>query len=175
MQPLTQALAPWHDFYALMGGASATMVGLLFVAASVSSGAFSRSSRGAQRMFLSASVIQFASVLGGCLIILAPLQRWGELGGLILASGAFGLAYCGMAWRDAVRDGLDKRIDLEDRFWYAIAPAVGYLFMVCAGIALILRLDQGCAALALAMGALLVIAIHNAWDITIWSVMRRKE
>jgi hypothetical protein len=36
-----QALAAWHPFYALLGGASATMVGLLFVAVSVGGSVFS--------------------------------------------------------------------------------------------------------------------------------------
>jgi hypothetical protein len=42
-------------------------------------------------------------------------------------------------------------------------------------VALILRLEFGCAALEVAMAILLLAAIHNAWDITIWSVTRRKE
>jgi len=29
--------------------------------------------------------------------------------------------------------------------------------------------------LAVAMGAMLLVAIHNAWDITVWSVTRRRE
>jgi len=33
--PLAEALGRWHEFYMLLGGASATMVGLLFVAATV--------------------------------------------------------------------------------------------------------------------------------------------
>jgi hypothetical protein len=175
MEPLSQALAPWHDFYTLLGGASATMTGLLFVAASVGSGIFSLDRRGALRMFLSASVVQFACILAGCLIVLAPLPRWELLGGLILACGLFGLSYSGMAWRDTVHDGLSARIDLEDRIWYAVAPAVGYFLVAGAGVALILRLERGCAALAVAMGTLLLVAIHNAWDITVWSVTRRRE
>jgi hypothetical protein len=70
---------------------------------------------------------------------------------------------------------LTPKIDLEDRLWYALAPAIGYLLEVVAGAALMLRLGMGCAALALAMGALLLVAVHNAWDITVWSVTRRKQ
>ncbi len=175
MQPLTQVLAPWHDFYVLLGTASATMIGLLFVAASVGSGIFSQARRGALRMFLSASVVQFGSVLAGCLIVLAPLPGWDLLGAMILAASVFGLAYSGVAWRDTVRDGVNAKIDLEDRIWYAVLPAVGYLIETGAGIALILRLGPGCAALAVSMCAVLLVAIHNAWDITVWSVTRRRE
>jgi hypothetical protein len=175
MPSLPEALAPWHDFYMLLGEASATMTALLFVAASVGSGIFSESRRGALRMFLSSSVVQFTSILSASLIALAPIERWEHKGGLILVCGLFGLAYSAMCWRDAVHDGLNTRLDLEDRTWYALAPAVGYFLEAAAGVALILRYGFGCATLAVAMGTLLLVAIHNAWDITIWSVTRHKE
>jgi hypothetical protein len=37
------------------------------------------------------------------------------------------------------------------------------------------RLDLGCEALALSILVLLVIGIHNAWDITVWSITRTRE
>ena len=52
---------------------------------------------------------------------------------------------------------------------------MGYLLKAGAGAAPILRLESGFTALAVAMAALLLAAIHNAWAITIWSVTRRKE
>jgi hypothetical protein len=175
MEPLNQSLAPWHDFYTLLGGASATMIGLLFVAASVGSGVFSRSRRGAQRMFLSASVVHFGSILAVALFVLAPCLDWSSFGAVTTAAGVFGLAYSGLTWADVVRDGLTERIDLEDRLWYAVGPVIGYSIESVAGLALMLRVKFGCLALAVAMGALLLVAIHNAWDITIWSVTRNKE
>ena len=175
MPSLPQALAPWHDFYTLVGEASATLTGLLFVAASLGSAVFSQSSRGALRMFLSASVVQFASILSGSLIVLAPVQRWEQAGALILACGLLGLLYSGLAWRTAVRDGIHRKIDLEDRLWYAVAPAAGYLIEAGAGLALMLRMGAGCVALAIAMAALLLAAVHNTWDIFIWSITRKRE
>jgi hypothetical protein len=126
-------------------------------------------------MFLSASVIHFSSLLIVCLIVLAPGQTWVSLGVMILACGIFGLLYYGITWRETVRDGLSKSIDLDDKIWYAVLPAVGYLFEAGSGVALALRSRAGCLALALSMGVLLVIGIHNAWDITLWSITRRRE
>jgi hypothetical protein len=82
MPPLAQTLAPWHDFYALPGTASATMVGLLFVAASVAGGVFAQNRSGALRIFLSASVVHFSSILATCLMVLAPVRWWELLGGM---------------------------------------------------------------------------------------------
>jgi hypothetical protein len=43
---------------------------------------------------------------------------------LVTAGGLVGLACYGVTWRDMVRDGLIKRLDLEDRTWYAYLPIV---------------------------------------------------
>ncbi len=173
--PLADALGRWHDFYMLLGTASATLVGLLFVAATVGSGVFSSARRGASRMFLSASVIHFSSLLITCLIIMAPDQNWISLGVTVMACGSFGLAYYGLTWRDTVRDGLSKSIDWDDRIWYAVLPVLCYLFETASGVALALRWDLGCMALAVSLSLLLVIGIHNAWDITLWTITRRRD
>ena len=174
MLQLTDTLGPWHEFYALLGTASATMVGLLFVAATVGSGVFSSDRRAALRVFLSASVVNFSLILAACLIVLAPVRGWATLGALIMACGAFGLAHSCLAWRDSLNDGLLAKIDLEDRTWYLAMPIVCYLSLAAAGATFALRLDVGGGALALSMGMLLVVGLHNAWDITVWSMTRRR-
>jgi hypothetical protein len=174
MKP-ADALAQWHEFYGLVGTASATLVGLLFVAASVGTGVFSADKRAPLRVFLSSSVVNFSSVLGTSVVLLAPVENWLLLGGLVAACGLFGLAHACLALRDTISDGLIAKIDLEDRTWYLVLPIVGYLFVAGSGAALALRLDQGCIALAVSMGLLLAVGIHNAWDITVWSITRRRE
>jgi hypothetical protein len=173
--PLAESLARWHEFYALLGAASATLVGLLFVAATVGSGAFSSVRRAPLRVFLSASVIHFTGVLAVCLFVMTPQREWMSFGLLILGCGVFGLGYYGLTWRDVVRDGLSKAIDLEDRIWYLALPFAGYLFETASGVTFIWRWHLACEALAVTMGMLLLIGIHNAWDITVWNVTRRRE
>jgi hypothetical protein len=173
--PLGEMLGPWHDFYALLGTGSATMVGLLFVAATVGSGVFSSDRRAPLRVFLSASVVNFGLILVACLIVLAPIRSFVLLGLAVLGCGLFGLTHCSLAWRDTLRDGLYKRLDLEDRTWYLAMPLVGYLLVAAAGVTLVLQWQRGCAALAVAIGLLLVAGLHNAWDITVWSMTRRRE
>ena len=171
--PLSDALGRWHEFYTLAGTASGTMVGLLFVAASVASGVFSSERPAPLRVFLSASVFNFTSVLVACLILLSPLESWSLLGIAIIACGTFGLAHSCMAWRDSMRSGLLARIDLEDRTWYLVMPLIGYLSEAASGVSLGLGVGHGLMTLALATGLLLIVGIHNSWDITVWSVTRR--
>ena len=171
---LAEALGPWHDFYTLAGTASATLVGLLFVAASVASGVFSSDRPAALRVFLSASIVNFSSVLATCLLVLSPLENWLLLGLAVVACGMIGLAHCGVGLRDCMRSDLLAKIDLEDRTWYLLMPAAGYVIEVTSGVGLALGWHQGCASLALAVGLLLVVGIHNSWDITVWTVTRRQ-
>jgi hypothetical protein len=173
--PLADALARWHEFYALLGTASATLVGLLFVAATIGSGIFSPDRRAASRVFLSASVVHFSGLLAVCLIVLVPLRSWVCFGTLIITCGIFGVGYYALTWHETIRDGLSKRIDLEDRIWYLVLPVVGYLFEAGSGVALFKGMALGCTTLALSAGMLLVVGIHNAWDITLWAITRRRE
>ncbi len=168
-----QALAAWHDFYTLLGGASATMTGLLFVAASVGTGVFSRDRSAPLRVFLSGSVVLFGSILAVSLVALSPLRDAGLLSVMIAGCGCFGLAYYGIACHGLRRDRMMKSIDWDDRLWYVALPVTGYLAETAAGILLAARPDLGCEILAFALGMLLLAAIHNAWDITVWSITRR--
>ena len=171
---LANVLAPWRDFYSVLGEASATMVGLLFVAATLGAGVFSNSRRAGLRMFLSASVVHFSGILGVCLIVLAPIRSQGALGCLVAACGVFGLGYYGLTWRDTLQEGLLRRIDLEDRIWYGILPVAGYLLETAAGALLASSAEAGCCMLAACAGFLVVVGLHNAWDITLWSMTRRQ-
>ena len=65
---LADVANPWHDLYALVGAASATLIGLLFVAASVGAGFFTHERHHALRAFLSPSVVHFSCVLAACLV-----------------------------------------------------------------------------------------------------------
>ena len=175
MPSFADTLASWHEFYALLGTASATMIALLFVAASVGSGVFSSDRRAPLRVFLSASVVHFSGILAASLIVLSPLRSQILFGSLIIAGGFVGLGYYGLTWRDTVRDDLFKRIDLEDRIWYAFLPVAGYLLETSSGVTLVFRIEPGWPALAVSMGVLLLVGIHNAWDITVWSISRRPD
>ena len=173
MLPFADALGPWHDLFMLVGTASATLVGLLFVAVSVGSASDKPNRDVGMRTFISPSVVHFSCVLAACVSAVAPCRSWLPAGLLIAADGLFGVAYSGLVWRNMVRHGFHAEIDMEDRMWYAIVPAAGHAAVAIAGFVLLLRSGLGCGLLALAIGLLLLAGIRNAWDITTWTVLRR--
>jgi hypothetical protein len=175
MPQLAETIGPWHEFYTLLGTASATMVGLLFVAATVGSSVFSVDRQAALRVFLTATVVNFSLILAACLIVQVPVREPVWFGAMILGCGLFGLGHSFVALLSSIRDGLIKKVDLEDRTWYIVMPIIGYLLVAASGVTLALQLDWGCLALPLSLGVVLVVGLHNAWDITVWSMIRRQQ
>jgi hypothetical protein len=81
----------WHDFYVLVGTASATLVGLMFVALSIGSSIFNEKKRAGMRAFITPTVLHFAAVLFACLIIVMPTHSWQTLGSVLGLGALLGL------------------------------------------------------------------------------------
>ena len=173
MTPVAETLDAWHEFALLLGTAAATLIGLLFVAASFGSGIWQR--RAAMRVFLSATEVNFATVLAACATTVVPWRQELAAGLCLIAIGSVGLLYSAIAWRDSVRDGLSAHIEWDDLVWYVVVPIGFYLVLAGSGIALALHRSYGCAAMGIALIGLLLTGIHNAWDITVWIVSRPRK
>jgi len=166
---------PWHDFYALAGTASATLVGLMFVAASVGTGVFTHERQVGLRTFLSPTVVAFSVALAASLVGVLPVFNWRVPGFFLVGTGLLGVVYSWRVWRQMVQGGIAKSIDLEDRAWYIVVPAVAYLVLAVAGVALGIETEAACVFLAIGVCLLLLAGIRNAWDMTTWIVLRRQE
>src|SRR5256885_11158184 len=88
----------WHDFYLLVGTASATLVGLMYVTASIGAQVFTEKNRAGMRAFLSPTAVHFSAVLFICILAAIPSQTWRTLAGLLAASGIAGLVYSAGLW-----------------------------------------------------------------------------
>ena len=161
----------WHDFYVLVGTASATLVGLMFVAASIGGSVFNETHRIALQSFISPTVVNFAAVLFICIGVMIPSQTWLSLGLLLAGGGVAGLVYAGRVWFQMfVRRRF--QVDAIDRMFYATVPLLGYLLVLAAGILLLLGKGWSAEVTAAALVVLMFAAIRNAWDMTTWIMMR---
>lgn len=175
MASLDQILLPWHDFYALIGEASATLVALIFVAGSIGAGVFTRAHQAGIRSFLSPTVVHFTTILLVCLLASLPGEDGGVLGTLLACIGAIGLGYSGWVWRRMLRHGIASQIDAVDRLFYALLPIPVHLMIIAAGWELWRRAAFALELLAAALILLLLIGIRNAWDMTVWVIDRRAQ
>jgi len=69
------ALKGWHDFYLLVGTAGATLLALLFVAASLGAGFLTQERQGGTRTFMSPVVVHFTTVFFLSAIALVPSHQ----------------------------------------------------------------------------------------------------
>jgi hypothetical protein len=119
----------WHDFYMLLGTASAALVALLFVAISIGASFLTPERSIATRTFMSPVVFHFSMLLLISLIALAPSHT-----ALSLAIGIVLVAVAGLGYTTVVLVGLARASvsDTADRFGYGIFPLASYLAMLAA-------------------------------------------
>jgi hypothetical protein len=173
MEPsLSVVLREWHDFYGLVGTASATLVGLMFIAVSIGTTIFNENHRAAVAAFITPTVTHFAAVLFACLVVSMPSHTWLSLGVLLGVGALAGAALSGaVVVQMIIRHRFS--VDLEDRLFYAAAPLAGYVLGLVA-VALLFTHQAAVSAdlIAAAVLTLLFAAIRNAWDMMVWIVLR---
>ena len=152
----------WHDFYVLLGTASAALVALLFVAVSVGASLISPDRSTATRTFMSPVVFHYSSILLLSLIALIP-----NLTPPALAFAIALLAVIGMSYTTIVMVGLARASisDAADRLGYGLIPLAAYLGMLAAAGVVFVETPLSADILAGALLLLLAVNIRNAWDL----------
>jgi hypothetical protein len=168
---LAEFLHDWHDFYVLVGTASATLVGLMFVAVSIGTAIFNEDHSAALAAFITPTVTHFAATLFTCLLVTIPTQSWYTLGTLLAAGALAGSTYSG---RLVIQIIISHRFNVDriDRLFYALLPLVGYLLGLMAAVMLVMRAAASANVIAAAVMTLLLAAIRNAWDMMVWIVIK---
>jgi hypothetical protein len=168
---LADLIEDWHDFDLLVGTAAATLVGLMFVAASIGASIYTEKNRPGMQAFISPTVVHFTSVLVLALLALVPTHEWLTLAGLLALVGVGGGIYSAKLWMQLfVRRRFD--VDIVDRLFYAALPSLGYLLLLLAAFFLLRQSEAGLDLLAAAQITLLLAGIRNAWDMMMWIVIR---
>jgi hypothetical protein len=161
----------WHDFDVLVGTAAATLVGLMFVAASIGASVFTEKDRAALKAFISPTVVHFTTVLVIAVVALVPTHEWHTLASLLALVGIAGAIYSINVWIELF---IHRRfnVDVVDRLFYAAIPLVGHLLLLLAAFFLWRQSEAGLDLLAAGQATLLLAGIRNAWDMMIWIMIR---
>jgi len=162
--------APWHEFYVLLGTAAATLVALLFVAASIAAGLISAAQSTATRTYMSPIIFHYTCVLFVSLMTLIPDMTERRLA-IVVAL----VALAGFGFSVAVLIGVLKSAmsDFADRFGYGAGPLSAYAAALVAAGFLWAHSAVGPNILAGALVLLLLVNIRNAWDLTLTFARRR--
>lgn len=154
--------AGWNDFYVMLGAASASLIGLLFVVSTLTAGLERPSARGVS-LFLTPTVFKFAVVLALSATALAPGlpetgRRW-----LLGAIALIGLVNLTSVTVSLWRGDSPGPLHWSDPWCYGVAPTLIFLGLgAAAACPEETGAARGVAATAL---LLLLLGVRNAWDL----------
>lgn len=157
----------------LIGTASATLLGLMFVAVSITASYMTEELRPGLAVFLSPTIFHLALTLVVCVILLLPAGP-AAIGVLALLVTLFGLAYATRVLRGVQHfyHTPEMGVDNEDRVFYGLSPVICQLVLVVSATLMLYRVPSAAWTFIAALVALLLVCIRNAWDITVWAVIR---
>lgn len=159
-------LEPWHDFYLMMGGAAAALVGATFVVATLA-GNMEKRSIGI-RGFITPATVHLGSVMVVSGILMVPTLTPLFLALLLGVAGLAGLVYGVVIYFRVT----SLKVDIIDRCWYGIFPVLMYgLLGASAALVFLNDMDHGLELIATAMIALIIIGMRNAWDMATFMIL----
>lgn len=168
--PLARILAEWHDFFLLVGTAGATLVALLFVAASLGAGYMTAEGAMGTRTFMTPVVIHFASVFFMSAVALVPSMNTAVFAGLIGAAALVGIGVSIFVIAMVLTSNMTS--DNFDRLAYGLLPAAAYIAALTAAALVFTGKEWSIDVLGGALLLLTIVNIRNGWDLTL-SMVRR--
>ena len=163
----------WHDFFLLVGTASATLLALLFVAVSLGAGFLSDDRAAATRAFFSPVVVHFSAVFFLSAVALVPVRGLALFAAMIVIAAAVGLAISLFATIQLLRNDWTRY--KEDHLAYGLLPTICYIALVVAATMLWQDDTHAIDVLAGAQVVLLLVNVRNAWDLTLSMVRHQSE
>ena len=164
----------WENFYYLMGSAAAGLIGLMFVAVSLTRNFDPERAERGQRLFMTPTVMQFAIILLIAGMALAPKLTPQAHRFAIGAVAACGLIYTAPSAWLMVREP-NAATHWTDLWFYGVLPLAVYTVLLTVAADGLLPLGLACNLMALGLLALLMLSIRNAWDLVTWIAPRREK
>jgi hypothetical protein len=134
---LASVVHDWPDFYGLVGTASATLVGLVFVAPSVGASVFNESQREPMKAHLTPTVAHFLLGAFICILILIPTRTWRSLSIVLGCLGVAGAMPCGSGFSGRSIPGSTSPIAC----FISSIPTLGNLLVVIYAVMLFVAVE----------------------------------
>jgi hypothetical protein len=155
----------WSDYFFMVGSAAAALIGLMFVVVTLTAGRDRKELERGKKLYTTPIVwhLGVVVVLSGGAVAPALSPQW--LGAGTLAIGVIGLGYCLYLTTGILRAQLATDFSGYDACWYGLVPALIYGAAGVSGWAMMRGLGWAAAVLAAAVMSLLLVSIHNEWDL----------
>ncbi len=158
-------IARWQTFYFAVGGISATLAGLVFVAIALHFQRFQQEENIPLREWSTYTVIHFAQVILISIVCLIPDQTPLGTGLPLIAGSLYGL----YVFITGLMYILRHRPTIHIYSWgvYFIAPAIAYGLMAWIAVSLLVGQTQILPLMVLVVAVLLLLGGHNAWRLVL--------
>ena len=155
----------WSEYFFMIGSSAAALIGLMFVVVTLTAGRDRSELERGKTLYTTPIVWHLGVVLVLSGAAIAPVMTERMLGVACLVVSVAGVAYGIRIAVGIVRAELAASFSGYDACWYGIAPALAYLGI--GGSAVAMLSGRSCAAAGIAAGlmALLLVSIHNEWDL----------
>jgi hypothetical protein len=170
-------LRSWQNFYFMSGGASAGLLGLMFVALSLGMHLVNDQTREDMHTFVTPSIVYFVSVLLTCCLMLVPDHTPSALALIFFSGGLVGLVRTLPYVRQLIQ-AANQHGDFEHADWLSqiILPVLSYALIVLAAICFAVgQWSLAFMGVWLTTILLLVCGIMNTWSLVIWIIEQRKD
>jgi hypothetical protein len=158
----------WDNFFVIAGSSAAGLTGLTFIVITLAAQGGRVNPRGLS-VFVTPTIVHFAVVLGYSAFLSMPRLNALSLSLSFGVGGAAGLTYSGFL-AGGIRRITSAYVPAhEDWIWNVILPSVAYGALVAAAPLIWRGAQSGLYVAAGAFVLLLLIGIHNAWDIAVWN------
>jgi hypothetical protein len=165
----------WQSFYQMTGEAAATLIGLLFIVASLTSGRPASTNDRGVKLFTTPTVFHLASVLVISALALAPDGEGRSRAAMMLGWAFLSFVYTAvLAIQIRGIRSQAHQAHWTDPWWYGVAPSVAYLALAGTTALAWARIAHATYFAALCLMVLLLVAIRNAWDLVTWLAPRRE-
>ncbi|MGB6309157.1 MAG: hypothetical protein WBF89_15335 [Steroidobacteraceae bacterium] len=165
-------LAEWDNFYVIVGSSAGGLTGLTFVVIALASDAKRVNLRGL-RVYVTPTIAHFGAVLLLSAYLSMPHRGILSLSVGFGAAGAAGVAYMVFIGANIGRISAAYIPVAEDWIWNVIVPAIAYGSLLAIAFLIWRRPDPCLYAAATASLLLLIIGIHNAWDIAVYNTVSK--
>lgn len=173
--PFVQALHEWQNFYFMVGSASATLLGLMFVAVSLGADLPAATDSSGINTFVMPMLVHFGSVVLIAAEMLAPTFRQMSLGVVLLVSGIVFTVYsCWVGWQFSHHPS-GAHYTKSDWKWYVTFPIIGDGLVVVMALWLLAGSFDALNLLAAASIFLVIVSVRNTWDLMMWIAQSRQK
>jgi predicted permease len=155
----------WDNFYLMIGSAAGALIGLLFVVVTLTTNLGRDKAQRGQQLYMTPIVFHLGVILVLSAVTAVPDLDALVTGTLVSVAALMGLAYAGFIISQIGRRKTPEPPHWSDVWCYGVIPAVVYLGLLAAAVAIGTARQFADYTIAAALVALLLSSIRNAWDL----------